>query len=155
MKNRKASIMAILCLLSGSILLLLLLHFKQNDLYHDDAYIASTTDHYSAQNFIVTEINDHQWEFRIGSLSGIRTITSFSLNRDRQIFLTTSCDVSSGAFKLVLVDVENSEVLATLCDNSNGSSDNSFELHPGSYTIKAVGKKAAATGNFAITISES
>lgn len=155
MKNRKASITIILCLLSALILLILLLvHLKQNDLYNDNGYIASTADRYSAQSFIVTEIDDNQWEFNIGSLSGIKTTASFSLNDDSQITLNASCDVSNGTFKLVLVDVENSEVLAILCDNSNSSSDNSFELHQGKYAIKAVGKKAAVTGDFTVAISE-
>ena len=155
MKHRKTSVALILCLLSILILLLLLLvHGKQNDLYHDNASIANAADHYSAQNFIVTEIGDGQWKFSIGSLSGIKTATSFSLDRDSQISLNASCAVSNGTFKLVLVDVENREVLAILCDNSNGSSGNSFELSQGSYAIKAVGKKAAATGDFTITISK-
>lgn len=156
MKPRKVSVTRILCLLSALLLLLLLLvHGKQNDLYHDDASIADTADCYSAQDFIVTEIGDGQWKFSIGSLSGIKTAASFSLERDSQLSLNASCNVSNGAFKLVLVDVENREVLAILCDNSNGNSGNSFELPQGSYAIKAVGKKAAVTGDFTITISES
>lgn len=154
MKNRKASITATICLLSALILLILLVYLKQNDLYNDNEYIANAADRYSTKNFIVAGIDDNQLEFSIGSLSGIITTTSFSLDLDSQISLNTSCDVSNGMFKLVLVDVENSAVLATLCDNSNGNSDNNFELHQGKYAIKAVGKKAAVTGNITITISK-
>lgn len=155
MKHRKAFITPILCLLSALLLLLLLLvHGKQNDLYHDNASIANTADRYSVQNFIVTEIGDGQWKFSIGSLSGIKNTASFSLEHDSQISLNASCDVSNGTFKLVLVDVENREVLAILCDNSNGNSGNTFELPQGSYAIKAVGKKAAVTGDFTIAISK-
>ena len=155
MKNKKAYITIIICLLNALILLMLLfVHLKQNDLYNDNEYIANTEDRYSTQNFVVTEIDDNQWEFSIGSLSGIKTTTSFSLDNDSQISLSASCCVSNGTFKLVLVDVENSEVLAILCDNSNGNSHNNFELNQGKYAIKAVGKKATVTGDFAITISK-
>lgn len=155
MKNKKAYITTMICLVCVLILLLLLfLHLKQNDLFNNNEYIANAEDHYSTQNFVFTETDDNQWEFSIGSLSGVKTTTSFTLDKDSLIALDVSCFVSTGIFKLVFVDVENSEILAVLCDNSNSSSLNNFQLKQGEYVIKAVGKKATAAGYFTITISE-
>ncbi len=155
MKNKKAYITVIICFLSVLLLLILLLvHFKQDDLYNDHEYIASTEDRYSTQNFIATEIEDNRWEFSIGSLSGVKSVSEIYLDHDSQISLNASCCVSNEIFKLVLVDVENSEVIAILCDNSNGISHNNLELTQGKYVIKAVGKKAAVTGDFTIIISQ-
>lgn len=155
MKNRKAYILTTICLLSALVLgFLLYIYLSKGNIYYDNQRIANSEDQYSAKDFVVDTNENGRWDFSIGYLSGAKTLTSFSVDKSGQISLDASCHVSNGTFKIVLVDIDNKEVLATLCDNSDSDTLNNFEICQGQYALKAVGKNATSTGYFSVTISK-
>lgn len=153
--NRKAQTIIFICFLGALILLgLLSFHLKRNDLYYDNQAITSTEERYSAVDFVVSKENDTQWIFSIGKLSGVKNLLLFTIDTKCQITLNASCSVSNGILKLVFVDLNNGEVISVLCDNNDSTSLNNFEIKPGDYAIRTIGRNATADGYFTLNITQ-
>lgn len=153
--NKKAQMITSICLFGALILLLLLFfHLRQNDLYYDNQAITSTKERYSAVNFAVSKENDTQWTFRIGRLSGVKNLLPLTIDTKCRITLNASCSVSNGILKVVFADLKNGEVISILCDNNDSTPVNNFAIKPGVYAIRAIGRDAAAAGDFTLNISE-
>lgn len=124
------------------------------DVYDNDKIIARTNDYHESEKLSVhmTEDKDNEWSFEVDKLWGVFALKYFTAEENAVYSFDCELENSMGDLKVVLVDMDSKEVIASIYDKDENVSSVTTELAPASYAVKAVGRRAGARGEFHINM---
>ena len=138
-KRKVITIVSFVCIMIAIFLCIILFQsntFNPGRIYYNDNLLYKEFDTYHCINWKTNKIQEENMiEFSIGRFSGVRSVQKFEVTID------------NGNFKIVLVDITNSNV-EILCEDSGNGSFSNLSLPSGEYCIKFVGDNAAVNGKF-------
>lgn len=152
-KRKVITIVSFVCIMIAIFLCIILFQsttFNSGRIYHNENLLIKEFDTYHCNNWKTNKIQEENMiEFSIGRFSGVRTVKKFEVTENQNHSLSYSWDmtVDNGNFKIVLVDITNSNV-EVLCEDSGNGSFSNLSLPSGDYCIKFVGDNATANGKF-------
>ena len=122
------------------------------DVYDDDNIIARTNDYHEFDDLLVhmTEDKDNEWSFEVDKLWGAFAMKYFTTEENGVYSFDCDLEESKGDFKVVLVNMDSNEVVASIYDEDKDMNSVTAELAPANYAVKAVGRRARAQGKFHI-----
>lgn len=157
-KRKKAYIVSLLCIIVAAVLSFLLFYlpvFNPGRIFYDNKLLLSETDRYHSERAIQMSFDgESEGNFSYGKFSGAKTIKTIILHENGSLSYSWDVYVERGRFKIILIDIENQNILETICDGSSNGNSEIHNLPNGEYCIKFAGDKAAVSGKFSLTESK-